>query len=202
MYGDLGVHTPKITKESKKNNFTTFLPHGVELMENDNYMELLKKGLLELFSDERVLEYSKEKKINNIDDCSKFFISSSKLQLESLSYNYYIINTKFNMFCGIIINISYLGIEKYYPHVTEYIDNLKKSWFLEFYLLPQLWGKNWMRYYLVQMVNIHTEQGYKYFFCLVHIDHLRCQKFLEAKEFVRVGGFIDDKGRLLYKLKL
>jgi RimJ/RimL family protein N-acetyltransferase len=177
MYGDLGIHRPKLLLPGEKFNYNGLLPTGPELF---NYLDRdqIINGIFDLFKDPNVCKYNSEKRLLTLEEVNNFFLWSLNEQKESKSYNYHIINSKFNIYIGIIQNISYLGIQDYYPFLLDYIRNIKKSWVLEFYSIPKVWGVNLMSHMLNEMLKVHVNQGYREFYALVNPKNERCIKFL------------------------
>ena len=215
IYGNLNIHKPITYKVENENGKILFLPQGTELI--NNYNQLLITGLLNLFSNENVVRYEKQYKMTSPNDVSNFINVRFAQQLRSEIYNYYIISERYNMLLGVICNISHIGIKKYSPAVYNLIKkksflinnklyqfDIKKSWMLEFYAKPDVWGSNMMRYYLTYMVDVHREQDYNYFFAVVRGDNDRSIGFLKAKGFVQisVNDFFDQDGRILMVLDL
>lgn len=208
IYGDLNIHKPQIYKMENERGDVFLLPHGVELFMN--YPERLEFGLLNLFSNEKIVEYEKHLRMTSSKDVLHYIKDCSSKQLKSQQYNYYIICERFNIILGVIINISHIGIKTSLPAVYNTIkDNfsqydIEKSWLMDFYAIPDFWGTNLMRDFMNQMINIHRKQGYCYFFAFVKAENNRTIDFFNARGFIRLNhvDFYNQDGKILMVLDL
>ena len=208
IYGDINIHKPQVCKVENEGGVVFLLPHGVELFMN--YPERLEYGLLNLFSNENVVEYEKHLKMTSNKDVLRYIKDCSSKQIKSQQYNYYIMSEKHNILLGLIVNISHLGIKNSSPALYDLINekflqfDIEKSWLIDFYAIPDFWGTNLMSNFITHMIDIHREQGYIYFFAVVRGDNDRKIDFLNARGFIRLNhvDFFDHDGKILMVLDL
>ncbi len=167
-------------------------------------MGIIFDGLHNIFSNDQVVKYNKNRLLAKKEDVSMYILSTTIGYQNETHYDYFLTDRVNNRLAGTLHLISPKLVKQSYPKLNYFIDNNKSSsstWVIEYYLDPIYWNKGIMTYFLGEMVEELFIQGASNICALTDCSNLPSISLLKKLSFELINEYKDTTGQVLWNLK-